>query len=153
MLKFSSYDVVMQEIPNEISLGFSIVGCKLACKGCHSSYLWDENSGNELTDEILIQLLSKYGGNVSCVLFMGGEWEKDLLNKLKIVKELGIKTALYTGLSEKKVPPELLTHLDYIKYGRWVEKLGGLKSPFTNQKLINLNTGENLNKYFTDPHY
>lgn len=143
----------MQEIPNEISLVFSIIGCQLNCKGCHSKHLWDTNKGKDLTDGIFIGLLNKYKGNISCVLFMGGEWEEDLINKLQIVKDIGIKTALYTGLSEKKVPQGLLTHLDYIKYGRWVEKLGGLKSPFTNQKLINLNTGENLNKYFTDPHY
>lgn len=152
MLRFSSYDVVMQEIPNEVSLVFSIVGCKLACKGCHSSYLWDENSGNELTDEILIHLLNKYENRISCILFMGGEWEKeDIIVKLVIIKERGLKTALYTGLSKNKVPPEILSNLDYIKCGRWVEKLGGLNSPITNQKLIDLSNGEVLNRFFVVP--
>ena len=148
MLKFSSYDVVMQEIPNEVSLVFSIVGCKLACKGCHSSYLWDENSGEELTDEVFISLINKYSGLISCVLFMGGEWDEDLVSKLKIAKSLELKTALYTGLPRKKVNTEIIEQLNFLKTGRWVEKLGGLSSETTNQKLINLQTGEILNKHF-----
>lgn len=148
MLKFSSYDVVMQEIPNEVSLVFSIVGCKLACKGCHSSYLWDENSGEELTDEVFISLINKYSGLISCVLFMGGEWDEDLVSKLKIAKSLELKTALYTGLPLKKVNTKIIEQLNFLKTGRWVEKLGGLSSETTNQKLINLQTGEILNKHF-----
>jgi len=148
MLKFSSYDIVMQEIPNEVSLVFSIVGCKLACKGCHSSYLWDENSGEELTDKVFTDLLNKYNGLISCVLFMGGEWEENLISKLKIAKSLGLKTALYTGLPRKKVNTKIIEQLNFLKTGRWVEKLGGLSSETTNQKLINLQTGEILNKHF-----
>lgn len=138
----------MQEIPNEVSLVFSIVGCKLACKGCHSSYLWDESSGEELTDEVFTDLLNKYSSLISCVLFMGGEWDEDLVSKLKMVKSLNLKTALYTGLPRKKVNTKIIEQLTFLKTGRWVEKLGGLSSETTNQKLINLQTGEILNKHF-----
>ena len=58
-LKYSSYDIVLQEIPNEITLSFTITGCGLRCVGCHSEYLWDKNNGEELTNELFLSLLKK----------------------------------------------------------------------------------------------
>ncbi len=151
-LRYSSYDVVLQEIPNEISLAFTITGCQLACVGCHSEYLWDKKNGEELTDEKFERILKRYNGLISSVLFMGGEWEStELISKLRISKQLGLKTALYTGLNHKQMErsyQRIVSELDYLKTGKWMEALGGLDSPTTNQRLINLNTGENLNHYF-----
>ncbi len=138
IFKYNNYDITLQEIPNEISLVFSIVGCKLACVGCHSDYLWDENNGIELTDDVLLNLLDKYKDSISCVVFMGGEWNEKLIEKLDIIINQNIKTALYTGQNLKYVQnklPEIYNRLDYLKTGRWVQKLGGLGSPNTNQQL------------------
>ena len=152
MLRYSSYNIVLQEVPNEISLCFTITGCKLACEGCHSEYTWDGSKGEVLTNELLQSLLTKYNGMISCVLFMGGEWEADrLLSLIFQVKCKQLKTALYTGLNLKQVQrqcPELLACLDYIKTGKWLPKLGGLNSPTTNQKFLNLQTGEVMNYLF-----
>ena len=65
-LRYSSYDIVLQEVPNEISLCFTITGCPLACEGCHSEYIWDGSKGCALTNEGLEQLLSKYEDMISC---------------------------------------------------------------------------------------
>ena len=76
---------------------------------------------------------------------MGGEWESDLVNKIKLCNDYGLKTALYTGLNLDEVESsnkELLSVLSYIKVGRWIEELGGLSSITTNQRLINLKTNE-----------
>lgn len=152
MLRYSSYNIVLQEVPNEISLYFTITGCKLACEGCHSEYTWDGSKGEVLTNELLQSLLTKYNGMISCVLFMGGEWEADrLLSLIFQVKCKQLKTALYTGLNLKQVQrqcPELLACLDYIKTGKWLPKLGGLNSPTTNQEFLNLQTGEVMNYLF-----
>ena len=111
-LRYSSYDIVLQEVPNEISLCFTITGCPLACEGCHSEYIWDGSKGCALTNEGLEQLLSKYEDMISCVLFMGGEWQVEtLLSLIFQVKCKRLKTALYTGLNLKQVQrkyPELL---------------------------------------------
>lgn len=151
-LKYNSYDVVLQEIPNEISLAFTITGCQLACVGCHSDYLWNKDNGKELTDELFEKIVLKYDGLISSVLFMGGEWESpELITKLVIAKRLGLKTALYTGLNHKQMErsyQRIVTNLDYLKTGKWIQELGGLDSPTTNQRLVNIKTGENLNKYF-----
>lgn len=151
-LKYSSYDIVLQEIPNEITLSFTITGCGLRCVGCHSEYLWDKNNGEELTNELFLSLLKKYEGMISCVLFMGGEWHlNELLEKIQFANELGLKTALYTGFNEKQIArktPQLLTELHFLKTGKWLESLGGLNNPTTNQRLRNLKTGEILNHLF-----
>jgi len=152
MLKFSSYDIVLQEVPNEISLCFTITGCSLACEGCHSEYLWNPNNGENLTVGLLKSLMVKYKNTISCVLFMGGEWNlQELLVLIKAAKSEQLKAALYTGLNIKQVErkyPELLRELDFIKTGKWIAKLGGLNSRTTNQEFLEIKSGKLLNEYF-----
>lgn len=146
-MRYKDYDIVLQEVPNEISLSFTITGCRLACDGCHSPYLWKEGSGSELTPEVFTYILNRYKSMISCVLFMGGEWEPDnLINLLIISKEMGLKTALYSGLEH--IDYDIFEKLDYLKLGPWIKELGGLSSEMTNQKFINVNTSENLNHLF-----
>ena len=104
ILRYSSYDIVLQEVPNEISLCFTITGCPLACEGCHSEYIWDGNSGCVLSNELLEKLIDRYESTISCVLFMGGEWQAEkLLSYILTVKSKQLKAALYTGLNMKQV--------------------------------------------------
>lgn len=60
---------------------------------------------------------------------------------------MNYKTCLYTGLTFEKVDKEIIDNLDYIKVGPYIAALGGLDSPKTNQKLINLKTNEIMNHY------
>jgi anaerobic ribonucleoside-triphosphate reductase activating protein len=146
-MRFSDVTVVLQEVPNEVSLCFTVTGCKMSCVGCHSPYLWKEGSGQILTTELYNELLLKYKGLVSCVLFMGGEWyENELVNFLKLAKEEGLKTCLYTGLD--KVSLDIKNELTYLKCGSWVNELGGLNSPKTNQRFIEVKTQKVLNELF-----
>tara|TARA_R100000353_G_scaffold111108_1_gene79747 strand:+ start:456 stop:701 length:246 start_codon:yes stop_codon:yes gene_type:complete len=79
---------------------------------------------------------------------MGGEWHGEkLLKLLKIAKREGYKTCLYTG--EENVDTMLLEQLDFIKTGKWDPTLGGLDSPQTNQRFIEVETNRNLNHLFT----
>lgn len=144
MIKYYRKDVVFQEVPGEISLSFSIAGCPYGCKHCSWENINIQPSNLEL--DYYKQLLVKYKGLVSCVLFLGGDWDPELLTFLKIAKDFGYKTCLYTGNTD--VNAELLPYLDYIKTGPYIEELGGLTSKNTNQKFIKLETGEVLNKYF-----
>ncbi|AYM99137.1 MULTISPECIES: anaerobic ribonucleoside-triphosphate reductase activating protein [Chryseobacterium] len=152
MLKYDSYDIVLQEIPNEISLCFTITGCQLACDGCHSEHLWNPQNGTDLTPDLFHSLLVKYQKVITCILFMGGEWhDQKLLELISIAKQQELKVALYTGLNEKQIRRkyfELLQNLDFIKTGKWIPSLGGLNKFNTNQELKNLKSGEILNKYF-----
>lgn len=146
-MNYSDIEIVLQEIPGEISICFTITGCKLKCQGCHSPYLWKEENGKLLTPKIYNETLKKYKGFASAVLFMGGEWfPKTLKSYLKIAKNMGFKTCLYTGLNS--VDSKIMSQLTYLKIGNWQNHLGGLDSKKTNQKFIEVQSNNNLNHLF-----
>jgi len=146
-MKLATYDVVLQEVPGEISLAFYIMGCPHACEGCHSELLWDKKGGQFLDEKLFLQIISRYDKLITCVLFMGGEWhEKDLVKYLKLARHAGYATALYTG--EEIVSQNIKESLDFLKTGKYIKDLGGLSSDKTNQQFISLATGEKLNHFF-----
>ncbi len=150
-MRYSGLQIVFQEIPDEISLALHVTGCPLRCKGCHSNDLWNADQGIELDPRYFNQLISQYSKYMSCVLFMGGEWElSTLISLIDIAKQHQKKTALYTGLELSEVPEILKSKLDYLKYGPYISTLGGLNSKTTNQRLLNLKTNEILNSFFTE---
>ena len=143
-LKYASYAVVMQEVPNEISLAINISDCPYRCKGCHSQYLW-EYTGAYLTNN-LEKLLNMYDGLITCVCFMGGDQnESELLECLKIVKQRKLKTCLYTGKDFiNNFRYDVINNLDFIKTGKYIEKLGGLNCSTTNQRMYDLNNNKEI---------
>lgn len=137
-LRTTASEILLQEIPGEVSLSYLVSGCPLGCKGCHSQDSWSGHRGDLLTTERISNDCQKYQGLVSCVLFMGGEWQPTQLQRLLAAcKQQHLQTALYTGLDY--CPPELRTTLDYVKIGRWQQESGGLTNPLTNQRLYDLN--------------
>lgn len=149
-MQYFTKSIVLQEVPNEISLAFTVAGCPNNCKNCSWKNTIEKYPLFELTNDLFENLIQKYVGYVSCILFMGGEWCEDLIDKLRISKKNNFKTCLYTGLELKYVKDEILSNLDYIKTGRYIEELGGLDNPNTNQKFIDLNTGQILNEHFSN---
>lgn len=143
-LKYDGYTIVMQEVPNEISLAINISDCPYKCKGCHSQYLWDY-VGTYLIDDI-DKLLNMYNGMISCVCFMGGDQNpKELLYCLNKAKNKKLKTCLYTGNDDITcIDKEVVNNLDYIKIGRYIEELGGLDSKTTNQRMFDLNNNKEI---------
>lgn len=145
---YYNFQVVLQEVPGEISLCFNISGCSLYCDDCHSPFLWKKNNGLLLTNAAFKSILKKYQNLATCVLFMGGEWHSsELIEMLKLAKNNHYKTCLYTG--EDSVSEEIKNHLTFLKTGKWQKKLGGLESKLTNQKFINVLTNQNLNYLFS----
>ena len=139
MLKCYSFDVVCQEIPDEISLAVNISCCPNRCPGCHSPWLWS-NDGEDMTDEMLTNLIGRYSAAITCFCFMGGDAEP-----MEVMRLAGwikarwphIKTAWYSG--KPQIPEGFeITSMDYIKLGPYIEALGGLKSPDTNQALYKI---------------
>jgi len=144
MMRYSYPQVVFQEVPDEISLALSISGCDLKCPGCHSQETWDPQFGDPLTDEELRRLI-KRNKFISCVLFYGGEWNiEELEHKIDLIRKEfpNLKIALYTGRGLNFFNKDFLKKIDYIKVGPYVEKLGPLHSPTTNQRFYVLKNGE-----------
>ena len=162
MLKVASFDIVFQEIPGEVTLALNLSNCPCHCQGCHSPHL-AEDIGEELNEELLDDLIGRYRGLITCVAFMGGDAAPDeVLRWAEYVKSQQLtarsdlqqlKTAWYSGrpalpdsLTAKRSYSDngitalaVLQHsgltYDYVKLGPYIESLGGLKSPTTNQRL------------------
>lgn len=133
MLKYTDTAVTLREIPDEITLCINISNCPCQCKGCHSSYLAGD-IGKLLTPKALHELITSNKG-ITCVAFMGGDASPADLNILaQIVHAKGLLSAWYSGRQE--LPGEIeLKYFDYIKLGPYIEELGGLDNPNTNQRL------------------
>ena len=147
MLRYVSYDIVFQEVPGEVTLAINIANCPNRCKGCHSPHL-QEDTGETLNESVLSAWLEKYGNAITCICFMGGDAEPHEVGQLAdfIRKQNGnIKTAWYSG---KNVLPEGVSPMsfDYIKLGAYVESLGGLNVPGTNQRFYHIVKGKMIDK-------
>ena len=86
-----------------------------------------------MNEELLDDLTGRYKGLITCVAFMGGDSEPEEVAKwADYLKAGGLKTAWYSGRMNM---PKDEKAFDYIKLGPYIESLGGLKSPTTNQRL------------------
>ena len=138
-MKFYQYTVVFQEVPDEISLAFEITNCPHKCEGCHSPHLIADE-GTILTLKLFKQIVDKYFGLITNIAFFGGEQYSEMIEMLAYAKKLGLKTTLWTGSCS--VDETITANLNYLKTGPYIEEFGGLQEATTNQKYINLDTGE-----------
>ena len=134
MLYYQGYSISFQEVPDEITLVILIADCPYRCPGCHSPDL-QEAKGKDLEKDIL-SIIDEYSDAITCVCLMGdGQDRRAVIRCAKIIKSLGFKSALYTGKNESDAIV-YLEDFDYLKYGPYVESLGGLDSEDTNQHML-----------------
>ena len=139
-MKIASYDIVFQDVPGEVTLSLNLSQCPNCCHGCHSPQLQDD-IGYPLDDDMLYGLLDRYGKDVTCVCFMGGDRDPaEVMRLAGLVHEAGIKTAWYSGRQEL---PDCFDSgaLDYVKVGPYIESRGPLTSPDTNQRMFRIEQG------------
>ena len=149
MLKYDGAEIVLQEVPGEIALAIAFTGCTLQCKKCHSPELWHPDHGESLTIQKFEDLIDKHK-HITCICFYGGEWQSGYLTVLAYAaRAKGLKICLYTGKELDETPQHVLDVLDYIKVGPYIEKLGGLSSPTTNQRMYH--NGEDITHIFQNP--
>lgn len=142
MLKYQNYDIVMAEVPNEVTLAINISNCPCHCVGCHTPELADD-IGDELTDKVLDELVEENRSAITCVAFMGGDADPQEVFRLAkyIKKQYQLKTCWYSGrtaLPEGVLFQTLADTLDYIKIGPYIEKYGPLNCKTTNQRMYGL---------------
>lgn len=133
-LKYTDYDIVFQEVPNEVTLALNLSRCPHRCPGCHSPQL-QQDIGELLTEDVMAELLKKYGSAITCVCFMGGDADLPQLESLAmyIRTTTALKTAWYSGNDE--IPLSAVNVFNYIKIGPYIELLGNLTSLTTNQRM------------------
>ena len=146
MLKYFNYDIVFQEIPNEVTLAINITNCPNRCKGCHSPHL-QKDIGRTLDKKLIISLMEKYASAITCFCFMGGDGDPRMVAELGNFLRLHypqIKVAWYSGCARL---PEGFDNsvFQYIKLGGYIEELGDLKSETTNQHLFEIQQDGSMN--------
>lgn len=142
MLKFVDYDIVFQEVPNEVTLAINLSLCPNNCEGCHSAFLKGD-VGEELSTGRLDEIIKKYEGDITCVSFMGGDGDVEALARLAayVKQNFSIKVAWYSG--KEKLPEEIsLVDFDYIKVGPYKKDYGPLNNKSTNQRMYRMSGGE-----------
>jgi anaerobic ribonucleoside-triphosphate reductase activating protein len=153
-LKYVDTLVSFSEIPDEISLCINISNCPNNCKGCHSAYLKGD-IGEELNVISLYDIIKANAG-VTCVCFMGGDQNPKLINDLAfavhLLQDKPREVAWYSGSEtiHKDIALELFT---YIKIGPYIEELGPLTNPNTNQKMYKVTQDQDSNITLTDITY
>ena len=146
-LRYVCHTVGTLEVPDEVSLIYTISGCPLRCPGCHSADLRNPELGQTLDPASFREALDRYAGLASCACFLGGEWQPaGLIELLKIARARGLTTCLYTG--SESVDDAIATHLDYLKLGPFIAARGGLDQPGTNQRFLDLRDGRDLTHRF-----
>ena len=126
--------VVLEEIPDRVTLAVDISNCQGSCVGCHSPFL-RKDVGEELTSEIIDALVRDNFG-VNCFLFLGEGRDREALLSLSAhirSRFPGLETALYSGREE--VEPEIWEGFDYVKVGPYRPECGPLNTRTTNQRL------------------
>lgn len=154
MIHYSGVDVVFQEVPDEISLSFTVTGCPWDCKGCH----WRElneipiEQFPKLTLDNLLKEWDKYSDLATNILFFGGDWELNYLERL--IREFqhtrsSPKFSLYSGQKPDKILGEANFALwNYIKAGPYISKRGNLRDRNTNQVMIDVKNDRDITYKF-----
>lgn len=127
-------DVVLEEVPDRVTLAVEIPNCQGSCPGCHSSFL-KLDLGKELTAAEADRLVEDNFG-VNCFLFLGEGNDHEALMKLAAHlrdSHPKLELALYSGRQE--VEEEIYEAFDFVKVGPYVEALGPLSEASTNQRM------------------
>ena len=136
MIKFipSMTSVVMEEIPDKVTLAVEISNCQGNCVGCHSPFL-KEDIGEELSLQKLDAMIADNFG-VNCFLFLGEGNDRGALLSLAAYlrgKYPSLELALYSGRED--VEDVVWEAFDYVKTGPYIAKFGPLNERTTNQRL------------------
>ena len=142
-----------------IRVSLFVSGCTHHCKNCFNSIAWDFNYGKPFTKEVedsIIEMLSK--PSVSGLTLLGGEPmepvnQEGLIGFLRRVKKevpnkniwcytgYTLEKDLLTGRAHTSLTEEILSYIDVLVDGKFVEELKSLMLKFrgsSNQRLIDL---------------
>lgn len=128
--------VTLTEIPDHISVYFEIGGCVQQCHNCHSLHHQERGDTVDVDYVVRYAIHQAEHGATACVL-MGGTTSKYLSkqNLAQVINRLSpiLPVGLYSGA---EVDDYFMSNknLRWYKAGAYVEALGGLAAPTTNQQ-------------------
>lgn len=115
------YDYSISDGPGLRTLIF-MQGCDLRCPFCQNQKIWDIKSGYKWSIKVLINELKK-NSITKKVTITGGEplFQLEALETLvdELYKEQ-FNIVLYTGHRKEDVPKDILSKINYLKYGPFI---------------------------------
>lgn len=115
------YDYSIGDGPGLRTLIF-MQGCDLRCSFCQNQKIWDINGGHKWSIKVLINELKK-NSITKKVSITGGEplFQLEALKTLvdDLYKEQ-FNIVLYTGHRKEDVPKDILSKINYLKYGPFI---------------------------------
>ena len=130
-------NVVLEEIPDRLTLAIDISNCTGLCEGCHSPFL-RRDVGVELTPEAIDSLIAGNFG-INCFLFLGeGNDHAALMPAANYVRRAypSLALGLYSG--RESVEEDVWELFDYVKIGPFRPSCGPLNKTTTNQRLYRI---------------
>lgn len=130
-------NVVLEEIPDRLTLAIDISNCTGLCEGCHSPFL-RRDVGVELTPEAIDSLIAGNFG-INCFLFLGeGNDHAALMSAANYVRRAypSLALGLYSG--RENVEEDVWELFDYVKIGPFRPSCGPLNKTTTNQRLYRI---------------
>lgn len=130
-------NVVLEEIPDRLTLDIDISNCTGLCEGCHSPFL-RRDVGVELTPEAIDSLIAGNFG-INCFLFLGeGNDHAALMSAANYVRRAypSLALGLYSG--RESVEEDVWELFDYVKIGPFRPSCGPLNKTTTNQRLYRI---------------
>lgn len=120
-----------------MSLAINLTNCPNHCEQCHSPHLW-KDEGTVLDEAEMDRLVARYGSDITCVCIMGGDAERNLVERLAthLRGTTKLKVAWYSGRMLHPANPQ---DFDYLKLGPYIPSKGSLKNRDTNQRLLRRN--------------
>lgn len=115
------YDYSISDGPGLRTLIF-MQGCDLRCPFCQNQKIWDIKSGYKWSIKVLINELKK-NSITKKVTITGGEPLFQLKALEALVDELykeQFNIVLYTGHRKEDVPKDILSKINYLKYGPFI---------------------------------
>lgn len=125
------YDYSIADGPGLRTLIF-MQGCDLRCPFCQNEKIWDKNGGYKWSIKILINELKK-NSITKKVTITGGEPLFQLKALETLVDELykeQFNIVLYTGHRKEDVPKDILSKINYLKYGPFISSKRTSTIPF-----------------------
>ena len=142
-----------------VRVSLFVSGCTHHCKNCFNSIAWDFNYGKEFTKEVEDSIIAKLNNpNISGLTLLGGEPmepvnQDGLIDFLRRVKKevpnkniwcytgYTLETDLLQGKAHTPITEEILSYIDVLVDGKFIEELKSLMLKFrgsSNQRLIDL---------------
>jgi anaerobic ribonucleoside-triphosphate reductase activating protein len=129
-----------------------VQGCSIRCEGCATPWMWDENAGDSIDADVLVNRILNIPG-IEGVSFLGGEpfdQSEALSFVAKSIREKGLSVVTFTGktiediqASEIRTEIDLLKNTDMLIDGPFIKSLADDSRPWVgsaNQRYLFLSS-------------